>query len=57
MIGKYIPVEESFRNWEKDSEFRAAYRALEAQVMAHADGPGLEALNRLLRQPEGDGAA
>lgn len=29
MTRKYVPVEESFRKWEKDPEFRAAYDALE----------------------------
>ena len=29
MIRKYIPVEEAFREWEKNPEFRAAYDALE----------------------------
>lgn len=34
----------------------AAYRALEAQIMAHADGEGLDELNRLLKHPEADEA-
>jgi ribosome-binding protein aMBF1 (putative translation factor) len=29
MTGKFIPVEESFRKWRKDPEYRAAYDALE----------------------------
>ena len=29
MTRKYIPVEESFRAWEKDPKFTAAYDALE----------------------------
>ena len=29
MTRKFIPVEECFRKWDKDSEFRAAYHALE----------------------------
>jgi ribosome-binding protein aMBF1 (putative translation factor) len=29
MMRKFIPVEEAFREWEKDPEFRAAYDALE----------------------------
>ncbi len=29
MTRKFIPVEESFREWEKDSAFMAAYNALE----------------------------
>ena len=29
MKRKFIPVEEAFREWEKDPEFRAAYDALE----------------------------
>jgi ribosome-binding protein aMBF1 (putative translation factor) len=28
---KYIPVEESFRRWEKNAEFRRAYDALEEE--------------------------
>ena len=31
MIRKFIPVEESFRAWDKDPEFRAAYDALEEE--------------------------
>ena len=29
MTRKFIPVEEAFREWEKNPEFRAAYDALE----------------------------
>ena len=29
MTRKYIPVEEAFREWDQDLEFRAAYDALE----------------------------
>lgn len=29
MARKFIPVEEAFREWEKNPEFRAAYDALE----------------------------
>ena len=31
MTRKFIPVEESFRKWDGDPEFRAAYGALEAE--------------------------
>ena len=31
MTRKFIPVEESFRAWDKDPEFRAAYGALEEE--------------------------
>lgn len=31
MTRKYIPVEESFRTWEKDPKFMAAYSALEEE--------------------------
>lgn len=31
MKRKYIPVEESFREWEKDPKYVAAYDALEAE--------------------------
>jgi ribosome-binding protein aMBF1 (putative translation factor) len=31
MTRKYIPVEDSFREWEKEPKFRAAYDALEEE--------------------------
>jgi ribosome-binding protein aMBF1 (putative translation factor) len=31
MTRKFIPVEESFRRWEKNPEFRTAYDALEEE--------------------------
>ena len=31
MTRKFIPVEESFRAWDKDPKFRAAYDALEEE--------------------------
>lgn len=31
MTRKFIPVEESFRAWDKDPEFRVAYDALEEE--------------------------
>jgi transcriptional regulator with XRE-family HTH domain len=43
MTRKYIPVEEAFREWEKDPEFRTAYDALGdefalARALIHARG-------------------
>ncbi len=31
MTRRFIPVEESFRKWDEDAEFRAAYGALEEE--------------------------
>ena len=31
MIRKFIPVEESFRQWDQEPEFRAAYDALDEE--------------------------
>jgi hypothetical protein len=40
MARKYIPVEESFRAWRKDSECVAAYDALEDEfAVSAADMP------------------
>jgi ribosome-binding protein aMBF1 (putative translation factor) len=36
MMRKYIPVEEAFKEWQKDLEFVAAYDALEEQFVRAA---------------------